>query len=138
VQLAFIYLLIYLYVYIYSNLGYDTFRMWELLTLGSIVVIERGIGFDRTLWRLPALLVDDFDDVTPELLHSAYVEALYRADDFEFNRLKQSFWWDVIYNVSVSMSIDPLLHFFPMEGMYIYVYLCIYLFIYLFKHVYVC
>ena len=31
------------------GLGYDTFRMWELLTLGSVVVIERGVGFDRTV-----------------------------------------------------------------------------------------
>ena len=50
------------------------------------------------------------------LLLAAAYKALYRADDFEFNRLKQSFWWDVIYNVSKSMSIEPLLHFFPMEA----------------------
>jgi hypothetical protein len=57
------------------------------------------------LWRLPpALLVDDFDEVTPELLRTAYVEALYRADDFEFERLPQSFLWPFITNVSVTMS----------------------------------
>lgn len=90
--------------------------MWELLTLGSIVVIERGVGFDRTLWRLPALLVDDFDDVNPELLRSAYVEAMYRAKEFEFERLTQSFWYSVIGNVSKSMSMTPLLEKFPMEA----------------------
>ena len=26
------------------------------------------------LWKLPALIVDDFDEVTPNLLRSAYVE----------------------------------------------------------------
>lgn len=29
------------------GLGYDCFRNWELLTLGSIVVLEKGVGLDR-------------------------------------------------------------------------------------------
>jgi hypothetical protein len=98
------------------GLGYDCFRTWELLTLGSLVVLERGVGLDRTLWRLPALLVEDFDDITPALLHSAYVEALYRADEFEFERLTQSFWYGVIANVSYSKSVQPMLDKFPMEA----------------------
>lgn len=158
------------------GLGYDCFRTWELLTMGTIVILERGVGLDRTvsgpallppahlsrhrysdplpaprpppicaqLWRLPALLLDDFDDVTPALLRyppraplhllqtsrllhlipiptppgprSAYVEALYRADEFEFERLTQSFWYTVITNVSASMSIEPLLAKFPMRA----------------------
>jgi hypothetical protein len=55
------------------------------------------------LWRLPALLVDDFSELTPELLRTAYVEALYRVDEFEFERLTQSYW-----QVSDSMSTQPL------------------------------
>ena len=68
------------------------------------------------LWRLPALLVDDFDDITPDLLRSVYVEALYRADEFEFERLTQSFWNSVIANVSATMSTQTLLDKFPMEA----------------------
>jgi hypothetical protein len=63
------------------GLGYDTYRLWEVLALGAMPVLERGIGFDRTLYRLPALLVDDFADLTPELVRQAYVEALYRVDE---------------------------------------------------------
>jgi hypothetical protein len=70
----------------------------------------------RQLWRLPALIVDDFDDVTPELLRTAYVEALYRVDEFEFERLKQSWWWNLIANVSSSMSSQPLFDLFPPES----------------------
>jgi hypothetical protein len=44
------------------------------------------------LWRLPALLLDDFDVITEPLLRSAYVEAMYRADEFEFERLRMSYW----------------------------------------------
>ena len=68
------------------------------------------------LWRLPALLLEDFNEVTPELLRSAYVEAVYRADEFEFERLTQNFWYSVITNVSATMSTQPLLDKFPMRA----------------------
>jgi hypothetical protein len=68
------------------------------------------------LWRLPALLVEDFDEVTPSLLETAYVEALYRSNEFEFNRLTQSFWYTLVMNVSSSMSSQPLLDLFPPES----------------------
>jgi hypothetical protein len=98
------------------GLGYDCFRTWELLTMGSMVVLERGVGLDRTLWRLPALLVEDFYEITPELLRSAYVEAMYRAKEFEFERLTQKFWYAVVYNVSQAESVAPMLERFPMEA----------------------
>lgn len=34
------------------GMGYDCFRNWEMLLMGSIGVIERGIGFDRTVCRI--------------------------------------------------------------------------------------
>lgn len=98
------------------GLGYDCFRTWEMLTMGTIPVIERGVGLDRSLWRLPALLVDDFADITPELLRSAYVEAIYRADEFEFERLTQSFWIDLIHHVSITKSSQRLYELFPMTA----------------------
>lgn len=59
------------------------------------------------------MLVDDFAYVTPKLLREAYVEALYRAKEFEFERLKQSYWYTMIMNVSLSRSIQPMLDKFP-------------------------
>lgn len=60
------------------------------------------------------MLVEDFDDITPALLKTAYLEAVYRRDDFEFERLTQEFWNGVIYNVSVTKSSKFLLDKFPM------------------------
>jgi hypothetical protein len=68
------------------------------------------------VWKLPVLLVDDFADVNPMLLRSAYIEALYHASDFEYHRLKQSFWWDVIMNVSRSQNNQVIQELFPLEA----------------------
>ena len=32
-----------------SGLGYDTWRLWEYLTLGTVPVLEKGIGLDKTV-----------------------------------------------------------------------------------------
>lgn len=62
------------------------------------------------------MLLEDFAELTPTLLRTAYVEALYRAQDFEFKRLTQSFWFSVIANVSASRSTQPYVDLFPMHA----------------------
>ena len=74
-----------------------------MLTLGTIPIIEKSVGFDRTLYHLPALLVEDFAMVTTELLREAYIEAIYQADLFQYNRLKQSYWSNLLYQIRYSM-----------------------------------
>ncbi len=98
------------------GLGYDTYRLWESLTLGLVPVLERGIGLDKTVWKLPVLLVDDFADVNEALLRSAYVEALYQVEEFEFERLTQSWWYHLILETSVRKSSSYLFEKFPPES----------------------
>jgi hypothetical protein len=62
------------------------------------------------------LLVDDFFDVTLDLLRSAYVQAIYDIDQFQFHRLQQSFWYQIIYNVSSAGHAGPMLDQFPMQA----------------------
>ena len=62
------------------------------------------------------MIVEDYDEVTPELLRTAYVEALYHAKDFEYHRLTQSFWWSFITNVSVARNSEAIYAFFPPES----------------------
>ena len=38
------------------------------------------------------------------ILRTAYLEALYYAKEFEFERLKQSYWWSIIANVSATIA----------------------------------
>jgi hypothetical protein len=68
------------------------------------------------LWKLPALIVEDFDQVTPELLKTAYIEAIYQIDEFEFERVTQSWWWTFLMNVSVAQSSAKILDKFPLEA----------------------
>ena len=81
------------------GLGYDCFRLWETLLSGSMPVMERGTGLDRSLYKLPVLLVDDFADVTPELVRQAYVEALYRVDEWQYGRITEKHWIGILKEV---------------------------------------
>eukprot|EP01035_Chromulina_nebulosa_P022400 gene22400-29004_t len=74
------------------GLGYDTYRLWESLACGTMPVIERGVGLDRTVYKLPVLLVDDFYDINPEMLRQAYVEALYWSEEWEYERMLVKHW----------------------------------------------
>lgn len=61
-----------------------------MMNLGTIPVIEKSVGFDRMVYRLPALLVEDFALITTEMLRDAYIEAVYQAENFEYHRLTQT------------------------------------------------
>ena len=96
------------------GLGYDTFRLWEALASGSMPILERGVGFDRSLFRLPALLVDDFADLTPDLVKQAYIEALYRVDQWDYKRMTTRWWERLLYKVSETGSISHLSRLHPL------------------------
>jgi hypothetical protein len=82
-----------------SGLGWDSFRIWETLLLGSIPVVERSPGWDTLLADLPVLLVPHFDHVTPGLLARAYPEILSRRDHFAFGKLTTAWWTERIARV---------------------------------------
>ena len=98
------------------GLGYDCWRIWESLLAGSMPVLEKGTGLDRSLYKLPALLLDDFADLTPEVLRQAYVEALYRIDEWDYTRITERYWQRMIYDVSKTGSIENMLRLHPMKA----------------------
>ena len=79
-------------------------------------MLEKGFGFDRTLYRLPALLLDDYADLTPEILRQAYIEAIYYADLWDYKRLTKQYWEHLIYDISDNSNIDLLLTNHPMKA----------------------
>lgn len=99
-----------------SGFGFDTYRLWETLSLGSMPVVEHGFGFERTLWKLPVLFVDDYADLTADIIRSAYVEAIYRADEWEYERLTTKHWYDVLFQTAMTESLDYALEKHPMKA----------------------
>ena len=76
-----------------SGLGYDSYRVWETMTLGAIPVIERSRGaWDDLFVDLPAVLVDSYDDVTPALLEAEYAHVMRHCETFNFAKLTVSYW----------------------------------------------
>eukprot|EP01035_Chromulina_nebulosa_P022397 gene22397-29001_t len=98
------------------GMGYDTYRIWESLASGSMPVIERGVGLDRTVYKLPVLLVDDFYDINPEMLRQAYVEALYWSEEWEYERMLVKHWEYMLFEASETASDEVLQRLHPMSG----------------------
>ena len=98
--------------------GNDCYRVWEAILMGTIPVIERGMGFDRTVYKLPVLLVDDFADLTVAMLQQAYIEALYwsHKNVWEYSRMTTSHWKDLMMTVSVDRDLQYMLDKHPMNA----------------------
>ena len=75
------------------GLGPDSYRIWEVLYLGAIPVVERTRGgWDDLLVDLPVLLVDSFEEVTPSLLRDKYAAILKRCGTFDLRRLTKAYY----------------------------------------------
>jgi hypothetical protein len=82
-----------------TGIGYDTYRLWEVLYMGSIPILERtrGGGWEKTTEKLPVLWVDDFALVTPELLEREYPLIIERTD-YEFEKLTKEWWVNLVHS----------------------------------------
>ena len=62
------------------GIGFDTYRMWEVIALGSIPVVENSIGLPKSFSLLPVLVVHDLLTITPQFLESTY-DCFYQHAD---------------------------------------------------------
>ena len=62
------------YVLCPSGMGWDCYRIWEVLAMGTIPVMEFSAGFHHALGDLPVLWVDHFSELTQELLEQKFVQ----------------------------------------------------------------
>jgi len=82
-----------------SGMGWDTYRAWEAMCLGTIPVLEtygRKDGMYRMYDDLPVLWVENYDDVTPALLEASYPKILAKAKEYNFAKLTNQWWVDFI------------------------------------------
>ncbi len=79
-----------------SGLGWDCYRIWEALHFSTIPIIERyhrtNDGWRRTLEGLPVLWVDDFSEVTPTMLQSAYEKIAANGSEYQYEKLTRQWW----------------------------------------------
>ena len=101
-----------------SGLGFDTYRMWETMLLGSIPIIESNVGMDRTVASLPVLIVKDFKYLTPQLLHRAYPCFLKHAHQFNFAALREDYWVNLIQVAVMTGSIQHVAENHPFRHKY--------------------
>lgn len=78
--------------------GYDCHRTWEALILGCIPIV-RSSGLD-SLWEdLPVLVIDDWSEVTMDLLEKTLQEFAGRS--FQFQKLTLAYWVQQFANYKI-------------------------------------
>ena len=76
-----------------SGLSMDSYRIWEVLLLGSVPVVESNAGgLDRAYSSLPVMVVRNFSVLTPALLTGAYPCFVRHARQFKFEHLTEEYW----------------------------------------------
>lgn len=73
--------------------GMDCHRTWEALILGCIVIVQKS-PLDSLYEDLPVLIVDNWEDITQELLHKTIVE--FKDKEFNWDKITTRYWVDKI------------------------------------------
>jgi len=76
--------------------GLDCHRTWEAFTLGCIVIVKTS-GLDPLYHDLPVLIVQEWSDITNELLINTVEN--YKNKKFNYNKLKLDYWVNQITNM---------------------------------------
>lgn len=73
--------------------GLDCNRTWEALSLGCIVIVKKSY-IDHLYKNLPVLIVNEWKDITYELLLSTIKE--YKTKEFKLEKLTLKYWINII------------------------------------------
>lgn len=101
-----------------SGLGFDTYRLWEAIALGSIPIVESNAGFDRSYSNLPVLVVRNYSDVNVDLLKRAYNCFCDHSGSYRYDHLLRSYWIDMIHRATESASIGHISINHPFQNKY--------------------
>ena len=84
-----------------SGLGFDCYRHWEAILMGTIPVIEhlnRTIkdGMFRNFDGLPVAWIDSYDNLTPQWLEQEYHRIVSQSTSYQYEKLTLKYWIDLI------------------------------------------
>ena len=80
--------------------GYDCHRTWEALLLGCIPIVKTS-AVDSLFEDLPVLIVQEWVDVTEELLKETILSYREKMHTFNFDKLLLSYWTDLFKSKSL-------------------------------------
>jgi len=75
--------------------GLDCHRTWEALILGSIVIVKKSV-LDPLYTELPVLIVDEWADITQELLITTIDK--FKNLNFNYEKITLKYWKDKIHS----------------------------------------
>ncbi len=75
--------------------GFDNHRMWEAWYLGCIPISKRSV-FTSFYEDMPMVIVDEWEQVTPEFLNQEYLRI--KAMDWNKHKLQFAYWKTKIKN----------------------------------------
>ena len=78
-----------------TGVGLDCHRTWEALCLGCIPIVKMA-NFTKLFEDLPVLMVEDWSEVTEELLQKTLVD--FSTRQFNYSKLTLSYWKNQIKN----------------------------------------
>jgi len=77
--------------------GIDTHRLWEVLYMGGIPIIQKNRILESLLEGLPFVLVEDWDQINDEVFLQENWDRLSAQSTFNFDKLKLDFWINQIH-----------------------------------------
>jgi hypothetical protein len=78
--------------------GMDCHRTWEALMLGSVVIVKKS-QLDSLYEDLPVLIVNDWDEITQELLNTTLLS--FKDKTFNYDKLTLKYWINKIKNTKI-------------------------------------
>ena len=79
----------YRYVLCPAGLGWDSYRIWETFAIGSIPILKKS-EFSENLIFLPCIIVDNWSDISLDLLENEFKRIL--QSKFDNSIILNSFW----------------------------------------------
>lgn len=74
--------------------GMDCHRTWEALILGCIVIVKKS-PLDILYQDLPVLIVENWNNITQELLEKTILD--FKNKEFDYNKLTLEYWKTKFY-----------------------------------------
>lgn len=85
--------------------GIDCFRTWEALILGCVPVLEKS-PLDSLFYRLPVLLIDDYENITVEQLMAFQKYVIDCRHEFDLEKIYAQFWIDFFLKLQTIVRSD--------------------------------